>query len=273
MTTAFAQNTIKSLDALVIDLWPDYDRASVLILLTGSLPANTKFPATVTLPLPETAQLNAIARIDSSDGKMKDDILSSPAPGEISFITPDLRFRLEYYLPYTVNNLQRSFDFAWLADIIVDNFQLNIQQPLSASSLTTEPAAANIVTRGDGFVYHTFPTRAFQAGQPFLVHVNYKTTTAQLSTESRSPQLFDEQTTGSPAKSTEGSGINWAIVIVGLIVFAGSAWQVVSHRTSHKIRKPSVAKIKIQSKTKFCQDCGEPVDEDNKFCGECGKEL
>jgi hypothetical protein len=273
ITTGYAQNTAKSLDALVIDLWPDYDRASVLFLLTGSLPANTKLPATVTLPFPDKAQLNAIARIDTRDGNMKDDILSSPAPGEISFITPNLRFRLEYYLPYAVNNLQRSFDFVWLADITVDNLQLNIQQPLSASSFTTEPVAVNIVTRADGFVYHTYPTRTVRSGQQLAVNVTYEMTSAKLSAESPPPQYPDEQTTGSSAGSPVDSGINWAFVIGGLIIFAALAWQIASRRPLGRNRKSSEAKVEFQSQTNFCQNCGEPVDENNKFCGECGWEL
>jgi len=273
ITTGYAQKTAKSLDALVIDLWPDYDRASVLFLLTGSLPANTKLPATVTLPFPDKAQLNAIARIDNRDGNMKDDILSSPAPGEISFITPNLRFRLEYYLPYAVNNLQRSFDFVWSADITVDNLQLNIQQPLSASSLTAEPAAINIVTRTDGFVYHTYPTRTVRSGQQLVVNVTYEMTSAKLSAESPSLQYPDEQTTGSSAGSTVDLGINWAFVIGGLIIFAALAWQIVSRRPSVRNRKPFEARVEFQSQTNFCQNCGESVDENNKFCGECGREL
>jgi hypothetical protein len=65
MTTGFAQKPVSVIDSLDIEIWPDYDRASVLVLLTGTLPRDTQFPASVTLPLPETAQLNAVARIDS----------------------------------------------------------------------------------------------------------------------------------------------------------------------------------------------------------------
>jgi hypothetical protein len=269
ITTAYAQNTAKSLDSLVIDLWPDYDRTSVLFLLTGSLPADTKLPANVTLPFPEKAQLNAIARIDSRDGNMKDDILSSPAPGEISFITPNLRFRLEYYLPYTLNNLQRSFDFNWLAGIPVDNFQLNIQQPRSANSLITKPSAENISTREDGFVYHTFPTRTVPAGQPVFVHVNYKMTSAQLSAERQTPQIPDKQTT----ETSAGSSINWVFVFGGLIVLAALVWQIASRRPSAKIRKSSDVRVEFQPQNKFCQKCDMQVDEDDKFCGYCGSSL
>jgi hypothetical protein len=94
MTPGLAQNPVSVIDALDIEIWPDYDRASVLVLLTGTLPGDTRLPASVTLPLPEVARLNAVARIDSKDGKMKDDIFSSSdPPGALTFTTPDLRFR------------------------------------------------------------------------------------------------------------------------------------------------------------------------------------
>lgn len=152
--TGHTQGKVTTIDLLTVELWPDYDRASVLVLLTGALPADTTLPATVTLPIPETAQLNAVARIDGSDGKMKDDISSSPAPDGISFITPDLRFRLEYYLPYAVNNNQRTFSFNWLAAISVNKFKLKVQRPLSAILLTTEPVSMNVLSGEDGLTYY-----------------------------------------------------------------------------------------------------------------------
>ncbi|MBW1994611.1 MAG: hypothetical protein JRI77_09195, partial [Deltaproteobacteria bacterium] len=69
-------SNVSTIDSLLVELWPDYDKASVLVLLTGALPPDTRLPASVTLPLPKTAQLNAIARIDAGDGMMKDDIVS-----------------------------------------------------------------------------------------------------------------------------------------------------------------------------------------------------
>ena len=65
----------------------------------------------------EKGRDNAIARIDGRDGMMKNDIVSNPGPGTLTFITPDLRFRMEYYFPYTAKDKERSFDYFWLADI------------------------------------------------------------------------------------------------------------------------------------------------------------
>jgi hypothetical protein len=277
MATGFAQNSVFVIDALDIDIWPDYDRASVLVLLTGTLPEDALLPATVTLPLPEAAQLNAVARIDREDGKMKDDIFSSTdPPGTLTFITPDLRFRVEYYLPYTVNGNLRSFDYTWLADLSVNYFQLTVQRPKSASTLKTEPDSANVVRRADGFDYHTFPARAVQAGQSFSLRVDYKMTTAQLSATSSPPPNTNMQTPVLPAASSTGTGFNLALVAVfagGLITIVAVIWQIASRRSSPGVRKTVDLRVKKRSRAKFCPNCGGPIDEGDKFCRGCGSEL
>ena len=277
MATGFAQNPVSVIDALNIEIWPDYDKASVLVLLTGTLPGDTRFPASVTLPLPPAAQLNAVARIDSKDGNMKDDIFSSTdPPGTLTFITPDLQFRVEYYLPYTVNKNQRSFDYTWLAAVTVNNFQLRVQRPTSAITLNTEPATENVVRSGDGFVYHTFPARAVPAGQPFSLHVDYKMTTAQLSATSLPPPNPSIQTPALPATPGTGAGINWALVTMvtgGLIIIVALIWQIARRRPRPNMRKPIDQRVEKQSRTEFCRNCGDPIDEGDRFCSGCGSEL
>ena len=277
MATGFAQNPVSVIDTLDLEIWPDYDKPSVLVLLTGTLPGDTRFPASVTLPLPPAAQLNAVARIDSKDGNMKDDIFSSTdPPGTLTFITPDLQFRVEYYLPYTVNKNQRSFDYTWLAAVTVNNFNLRVQRPTSAITLTTEPATANVVRSGDGFDYHTFPARAVPAGQPFSLHVDYKMTTEQLSATSLPAPNTSIQTPALPATPSTGSGLNWALVAIvsgGLIIIGTLIWQIVSRRPSPNIRKPIDSRVEKQSRAEFCRNCGEPIDESDRFCSGCGSEL
>ena len=117
-STAVSQNQVSIIRQLDVDIWPDYDRPLVLVLLSGRLPDKTKLPVTVTLPLPQSAQLNAVARIDSRDGRMKDDItVSTDPPGMVTFTTPDLRFRVEYYFPYTVKANRHVFNYTWLAPV------------------------------------------------------------------------------------------------------------------------------------------------------------
>jgi hypothetical protein len=275
-TTGHTQDKVTAIDALVVDIWPDYDRTSVLVLLTGTLSTDTKLPATVILPLPETAQLNAVARIDSSDGVMKDDIFSSLAPGELRLTTPDLRFRVEYYLPYAVNNNRRTFNFTWLAGLSVNNFQLKVQKPISASFLATEPATMNVLEGQDGFTYYAFPVQAVPAGQPLLVRVDYTMTTAQLSVESLAPPSTGVQKPGLPSTSKTGAGINWPIVAVvagGVIIVIIFVWQIATRRGASNRSVTQDAKVQKRSQAKFCSDCGNQMDKDDWFCRNCGTAL
>jgi hypothetical protein len=277
MSAGFAQDPASVIASLDIEIWPDYDRPSVLVLLTGMLPGDTRLPASVSLPLAKDARLNAVARIDGKDGKMKDDIFSSTDLSEtLTFITPDLRFRVEYYFPYTVNDNQRSFEYTWLAAVTVNNFQLMVQRPTSAGTFNTEPATANVVSRVDEFEYHTFPTQTVPAGQPFSLHVDYQMATPQLSAASISPSNTGVQPSASPAATSAGSGFNWALVVIvagGLIIIGGLIWQIAYHRRSPDTRKPIDSRVEKRSGERFCRNCGEPIDEGDQFCRGCGSEL
>jgi hypothetical protein len=265
-----------AIDSLTVELWPDYDRASVLVLLTGALPADTALPATITLPIPETAQLNAIARIDSSDGQMKDDISSSPVPNGLSFITPDLRFRLEYYLPYAVNNNQRTFNFSWLAAISVNKFKLKVQRPLFASQLSTEPVPINIFSGEDGFTYYAFSEQVVQAGQSFSVRVDYTMTRDQLSVERLAPTSTGVQKPGLPSTTKTGLDFNWpllAVVAGVLIIVMVFVWKIAIRRAESKQPITHNADAKKGSYLKFCSNCDNTVGRDDRFCSKCGAGL
>lgn len=273
----FAQTPVAYIEAIDIEIWPDYDRPSVLVLLTGTLPGDTRFPALVTLPLPEAAQLNAVARIDAKDGNMKDDISSSSdSSGMLSLVTPDLRFRVEYYLPYSVNSDQRSFEYSWLAPISVSNFKLRVQRPTWARNLNTEPASASVVRGASGFDYYIFPPREVPAGQPFSLHVDYRMTAARLSATTLPSQNSGIQTPAKPATPGTAAGFKWALAAIvagGLIIIGALIWQIASRRSSPKIRKPVAARVEKQSRAKFCGNCGEPIDAGDRFCRACGSEL
>jgi len=272
----YTQGKATAIDSLTVELWPDYDRASALVLLTGALPADTKLPATVTLPIPETAQLNAVARIDGSDGQMKDDISSSPVPDGLSFITPDLRFRLEYYLPYAVNNNQRTCNFSWLAAISVNKFKLKVQRPLFAGQLTTEPVSINIFTGEDGFTYYAFPEQVVQAGQSFSVRIDYTMTKDQLSVERLALPSTGVQKPELPSRARTGSDVNWlllAVVAGGLIIVIVFVWKIAIRRAESERPITHKADAKKESYSKFCSNCDNPVSGDDKFCSKCGAGL
>jgi hypothetical protein len=229
-----AETDVRVIDTLIVDLWPDYDKASVLVLLTGTLPVDTPLPARVTLPFPESARLNAVARIDARDGKMKDDILSSPGPGELAFITPDPAFRVEYYLPYTAKDKQRSFDFTWQADLSVTKFRVKVQHPAGAKAFRTDPAKSESVRDENGLNYSIFPVQNLPAGQPFKLHVDYTMDLPRLSVQNPPPPNPGPPPSTVPAKPPAGPGLDWpllAIIAGCTLMVLAVIWMVVTRRS------------------------------------------
>lgn len=272
-----AQNEISAIDSLRIEIWPDYDRPSVLVLLTGLLPADTIFPATIIIPLPKNAQLNAVARIDGRDGIMKDDILSVPGPSDmLMFITPDLQFRVEYYIPYIADGSKRSYDYSWKADISVNKLQLKIQQPKAATSFKINPPAKDIITGRDGLTYHALIPKFVLAGQVFSAHLEYETTAFQLSADTPPPAPEERPLPENLSPSVIRPQTNWVfpgMILVGLIVIIGLIWLIVSSRNKMDTNEPSVQKPQKQSRVKFCRKCGEPADKADQWCAYCGTNL
>jgi hypothetical protein len=84
------------------------------------------------------------------------------------------------------------------------------------------------------------------------------------------------QTPALPATPGTGFGINWALAAVvtgGLLIIVALIWSLASRRSPSDMQKPIDSRVKKQSRTSFCRNCGEPTDEGDKFCSGCGSEL
>jgi hypothetical protein len=273
-STGHAQDKVTTIDSLAVEIWPDYDRASVLVLLTGTLLADAKLPASITLPFPAAAQLNAVARIDGSDGEMKDIVDFTQAPDEITFVTTDLQFRVEYYFPYTIDNDHHTFTFRWSADLSVNNFQIRVQQPKSATSLATVPGILDVAKEADGFTYHAFPIKSVPAGQLFSVTVDYTMDSDQLSVAGLTSSGVQES--ASPLTAKGKAGINWSIVVVvvgGVIILIVLVWEITARRAGSTGSERHQAESKSKTPSRYCTNCGNPTAKEDKFCSKCGSAL
>lgn len=272
-----AQQQASSLEWLTVDLWPDYDRSQVLVLLTGGLSEDTSLPASVTLPLPQQADLNAVARI-SDENQMIDDIDFERGDDTVTLTTPDRRFRVEYYVPYDSQGLQRDFTFNWPGGPAVSQFEVSVQQPSAATSISVEPTADSVVSGNDGLQYHNLPVRQLGANEGFQASVSYTMSADQLTS---AVQTADSTGASAPAGTASGdflSGVNWPPVLAGLgvaLLLLAIGWQVFAARiaTRQKPRKPRPLRAMRQGDVKYCHQCGARAQANDRFCRECGTEL
>ena len=274
LAAARGQAPVTALENLTVFLWPDYDRPSVLVMLTGTLGANAPLPAVVTVPFPADAQLNAVARIDFRE-RMIDDIAYTTGAGTLTLTTPDPRFHVEFYLPYRIEDGEHVFSFTWLADLSVARLEAAVQQPTAAASLLTEPAASQVVQGQDGLTYHRLPTQAVPGGRPFSLKIRYPMASTRLSAE-RPGGEAGAATAPSPsaAESAPTTPPGWptllAVVGVG-IVSAVVAWQLARRRSEPAA--PSAAEGEEPAARRYCHACGRPVAQEDRFCSECGADL
>lgn len=251
-----------AVDTLSVEIWPDFDEASVLVLLTGELSHDTPLPATLIVPLPAAARLNAVARI-SADGFMSDDIPYSQSADAVTLTTPDPSFRVEYYHPYQTNDEQRDFSFIWTADFPVNQMNVSVQQPLSADTMTTSPAStATTTSQLDGLTYHNLPTQAVPAGQTYMASVNYRMASPLL-TANRLQNQGSETTAVPP---------NWTLYLAAAgtaLVSIAMFWQAYNNRQ----KKQQQVRPRKGGKASYCHNCGQHSHKGDQFCRQCGTVL
>jgi hypothetical protein len=273
---AHAQTPANTLPELLVELWPDYDEPSVLVLLTGALPADAALPATLTLPLPEDAALNAVASIDATGAMLNTDYTA--ASGFVTLTTPDPRFRVEYYVPYRVTGAERAYTFRWEAGLDVAQLILRVQEPAAAANLTITPAAERSVSdRGDGLAYHLLAPQFVPAGQAFTASLSYT--------------LAGDVLTAAPAGTAPASAVpaaapafDWTLVLAlaGGVLLGGAitwlAWTQLGGKGRgrsrvHKPRPQRSNRASAVAGTKFCHNCGQPTQPGDGFCRSCGTPL
>ncbi len=277
-----------TLDLLEVELWPDFDQPSMLVLMTGTLAEDISLPAKLVLPVPIDATINAVARVDETGAMFSDIEYDESSPGLLTLTATDPTFRIEYYAPYTADGNQRNYSFDWQADIFVSELLATVQQPAMADEISLDPAANEPTNRQDGLLYHSLPPQEVPAGQSFRLETSYELSNPQLSIETlanQSPIISPGvDNAGDPATASNGS-INWPIIIAGAalgLALAAGIWLLLANRRSKKrvlkprpVRhsqslQPTPTVTKDAGGSNFCHECGHSLDPTDKFCRSCG---
>lgn len=282
--TVEAQDTPVELEWLTVDLWPDFDRPAVLVLVTGSLPPEVTLPVEIAVPLPPGADVNAVARIDASDSMLAD---LDPVIGDefVTFTLPDRRFRVEYYYPYETSGLQRSFTFNWFApQLTVRDLSLAVQEPALAEEMNTDPATEAVTQGNDQLDYYNLPDQAVPGGESYMVDVTYEMGEDRLTAAVAEELPAAPETTAAPTDG--GFDFDWPVVLGitgGLLIGVALAWQLFGDRLTGRAtpRKPRPNRVQAQATThregggaaRFCHNCGEQTQPGDRFCRECGTRL
>jgi hypothetical protein len=289
--TGHAQGEVATIEQLEVQLWPDFDRPSVLATLKGFLSSGTQGPVSITLPVPDDATVHVVSPL-REDGRPGPEMsYDNSVPGQLTFTAEMPGFYVEYYYPYTADGNRRDITFTWQSEMAVDQMLAVVQQPIMSSDLTTNPSSEAVTTGSDGMQYHRVPIQKIPAGVVYTLEGNYTLARPELSQD----VLAGGQESlpgGVESGGSEESSLNWLLILAiaaGVIAVAGVAWLLLGNRRGRqRVTRPrpvrrstaqsrprarSTAPLPLQSKRRFCHECGQPLDPDDHFCSNCGSAV
>lgn len=277
---AGAQADAPVLDELTIQVWPEYDQPSVLVIYDFRLAPGASLPVSLKLRIPKDGNIFAVAQ-ETSDGLMN--VLYEPPVTEgdydvLTLVVNDLStHRIEFYAPYQRNGNSRQYSLLWPGDYAVKTMTVMVQKPTGAESLTTEPVLSEL-PGGDGFIYARGAFTSLPAGEPFTLSLQYEKEGDALSVNSQPPTLPGlEQPAAGVFSLTQAlpwlaGGLGLALIVGGLVWY----WQSgrsqrpgrgVS-RKRHAQRSDSADEQQV-----YCSQCGKRAEGADRFCRACGARL
>ncbi|MBI5352196.1 MAG: zinc ribbon domain-containing protein [Chloroflexi bacterium] len=276
-TMASAQGSV-TLSSVNVQLWPEYDQPSMLVLIDIELPATTLLPVKLTFHIPSDANLVAVAT-SASDGTLLNALFEGPTPadGAQAFtVTMDsAKAHFEYYQPLKINGKNRNYSYLWNGDYAVKAFGIRVLEPVDTTSLSTAPLLGAAV-EGDGVKYYPSHAIELASGEQFTLDLQYvKTSSALVQPEGVQPSApVDENT---PGRISLNNSLPWIIGGIGaVLVVVGLAYYWQSTRSSSKKirRRVRVSKESVEdSEATYCPQCGTRAKSNDRFCRVCGGRI
>ena len=272
-------------DTLTIDLWPEYDRPSMLVIYKGELSPEVSLPAEITLRIPVEAGAPVVVAVGPDANSVSDSVFETQVMGEwleVSFIATTPAVQLEYYDPGLIKDgALRSFDFTWPGDYGVNTLVLQAQQPLGATNMTVSPQMGRMVQDQVGFTYNIIDVGELEQSETFELGVSYEKESDALSVESLQIQPSATITPGSSNLFSLDQPWIWFLIALGVILIGGGGYwywrsgqeesqpQKRKQRRSAKVSQDGVP----SGKTVYCHQCGKRATPGDVFCRTCGTRL
>lgn len=179
---ASAQTDV-TLSNVTVQLWPEYDQPSMLVIVDFQVASGTPLPVDLSFRFPLDANLIAVA-VQTSAGQFLNAEFTGPAvDGEWQSFTMTIDqnavYRFEYYQPMTFNGNQRIFSYLWDGAYAVNSFQSSVLEPLDVTSFVVDPPHQNIQQVSELKYYNNEPARLAQ-GEQYALTLQYDKTSTTL---------------------------------------------------------------------------------------------
>ena len=275
---AFAQTNV-TLANMTVQLWPEYDQPSMLVITDFEVAADTQLPVNVTFRIPQDANLIAVAAY-AADGTLVNAVFDGPTvDGDWQSFTitlDSIAARFEYYQPITFNGEQRIFSYLWDGTYAVDAFNIRVLEPLDTTSLTTIPELASI-SQENNLKYFTGDPVKLAGGEQFALNLDYKKSSGALITSSQGVQPASPVDENTPGRVSLSNYLPYLLGGLGVVMIIGGFayyWRAGSG-TSKKSRRRAHSNVESEENVEesYCPQCGTRAKPGDRFCRVCGGRI
>jgi hypothetical protein len=275
--SASAQGQVK-LGSLEVQLWPEYDQPSMLLIYDFKLPEDASLPAAVSIHMPKDANLIAVAS-QAADGALVNAEYEGPtASGDWQVVTIKVQtqttYHLEFYEPLSKSGTVRQFTYLWPGDYAADDFSISLRVPVDTTNITTDPTLqASQAADGASYLLKDFGPLA--AGQQVTLNINYTKTSDKLSVAQQNVQPSAPLNANTPGRVMLSNYLPYILGGLGLILIVGGLlyfWRSGRGGTSEG-RRRHPAKEDERKSDVYCHQCGTRAQVGDRFCRVCGTKL
>ncbi len=276
--SAQAQSPIK-LTTLQVQLWPEYDQPSMLVIYDFKLPESAKLPVSVSLSFPKEGHLVAVASLATNGSLLNSDYIGPTVSEAWQTVTIQIQtpttYHLEYYQPLLRTGEQRQFTYLWPGDYAVDDISVSIRIPPDTTRIVTDPDMKS-AKAADGSENLIKDFGALGAGQQFPLQLTYIKTSDTLSVLQETVQPSKPLGSTTPGRVLLSNYLPYILGTVGVVAVGAAAIyflqpqrrQAASKRRSHGGRGEAKA-----GKDIYCHQCGARAQTGDRFCRVCGTRL
>jgi hypothetical protein len=264
---------------VTVQLWPEYDQPSMLVITDFQPAADTSLPVTLTFRIPAEADLIAVAS-DTGGGQLLDFPYEGPtADGEYQvfslLIEQNQPYRFEYYQPLSYNGEDRLFSYLWDNGYAVESFKYIFLEPLDVTGVKLEPKHASVNDQ-QGLSYYEGSPVSLASGEQFTLTINYQKTSDTLISQAQTVQIAEPVNEDTPGRVSLTNSLPYIIGGLGIIMIAGGLvyyfqW---GRASKSKPRRRHVREAEEGDSTSvYCPQCGTRAKPSDRFCRTCGARL
>ncbi|MGD8456322.1 MAG: zinc ribbon domain-containing protein [Anaerolineales bacterium] len=253
-----------TIEALEIELWPEYDQPEMLVIYRIELSADTELPVPLSIRIPAAAGKPFVLFVDDF-GEPEYHQRIEGDWSVISFTTSGSKIQIEYYDPgLEKDGAKRNFTYTWPGDYPVNSFQVIAQLPFDATSFDTTPILSNEIAGTNGLSYRQGDFGSLSFDQQLSIVVEYQKSSDILSVDNPGTDGFIDDV----SQENDWLVILLVIVGIGLIGFG-----VYTYTQSTSIRRRSRRSAGSTSRIVFCHQCGTQAQKGDQYCRGCGRKL